>query len=119
MAVATLSACFESASIERLRVQSADPVGVGARHARQLNTSWTPHTNLPEVRRWSLRIDLGDLTEYLALEAVWAASKGGTLPVEWTPPDESTAIDVLIAEYRPVQAGPGRFSVSMTLEEDF
>ena len=119
MAVATLDACFESASLEYLRVQAADAVGVGASHARQLNTSYTPTTNLPEIRRWTVAAGLADLTEYLAVEAVWAASKGGTLAIEWTPPDESTAIDVLIADYRPVQGRPGLFEVRMTLEEDF
>lgn len=119
MAVATLTGCFEGAELEYLRLQSADPVGPGARHARQTNTSYTKHTDLPEIRRWRVTARLANQTQYEAVEAVWALSVGGVRPVEWTPPDESTAIDVLIADYRPVHSAPGVFEVSMLLEEDF
>lgn len=119
MGVATLTGCFDAAQSLYQRFAVQDEVGPGARFSRQTNTSYTPHTDEPEVRRWTVRTELADQAQFESVEAVFAASKGGALPIEWTPPDESSAIDVLIVDYDPSASRPGLFTITMVLEEDF
>lgn len=114
----TLDTCFEGASIEYARVQVATN-GAGPRHVRQINTSHTPNTNEPEVRRWSVTAQLANQAQFEHLESVWAETKGGVVATTWTPPDESSEISVLVTSYQIIYAGHGRFEVALELEEDF
>lgn len=112
-----LDQCFESAAI---RYQRWDVVssGRGARFARQTNTSASSYTDETELRVWTVSARLARQAQFEALETAWAESKGGIYAATWTPPDESTAIAVLIREYRVVYAAHGRFEIECVLEED-
>lgn len=116
--VASLDVCIESASVQYQRIQVASS-GPGARFVRQTNTSHTPNTNLPEIRRWRVSSESLNRDEFDDLEALHVAACDGVYAIEWTPPDESTAIAVRIASWRLVHAGPGRYALDAELEEDF
>lgn len=113
----SLNQCFEAASVTYQRWQVASS-GRGARFVRQTNTSHSAYTDEPELRRWEVSATLADQAQFEALEQAWLDSKGGVYAQSWTPPDESTAIQVLILDYRVTYAAHGRFEVRLVLEED-
>lgn len=115
--IGTLDSCFESSQLTYQRWQVA-ATGRGARFVRQTNTSASPNTNEPEVRRWQVRAELAGQAQFEDLESQWEQSRGGVFSHSWTPPDEASPISVRMASFRQTYSAHGLFEIEIELEED-
>lgn len=90
----------------------------GAVHARQAMSGTSKNTLKRELRSWVLNYTYRSATELASLRAIWANSKGGAALLDWTPPDEGSAIQVRISDggWRETYDG-SLYSITLRIEE--
>jgi phage-related protein len=71
-----------------------------------------------DLGKWDLTFSGRSLTEADAIMTLCKVSgAGGTVPLTWTPPGESTAIKVLAYPYKKVWTGINSYTVTLTFEQ--
>lgn len=120
-AVATFSTApqvLEELEVSRPGIQTDARDGFVQR--RQTANSVNSASDKAETRAWRLKWPVGTLTDRTAILSAWNASQGGTLPLTWTPIDESTSIEVRFrGPLRDVRRTPTVWDLGFTFEEDF
>ena len=114
-AIGTLDVKFERVDLMLSRDGVRTPRD-GSVQVRRRRTSVVSSTAQAQGRVWSARSSIAPLAEYASLLASWRLSKGGTRSLDWTPPDESTAIEVYLAEVQTQPIG-GLYVLTARIEE--
>jgi len=104
LSVATLTVAPETLAISRARAVLFSNARHGAVLRRQVNQSVAVASGETQVRTWTLGWANGTRAQKEALRVLHNTTKGGALPIDWTPPDEASPVQVRILSFERVNA---------------
>lgn len=85
---------------------------------RQTNSAYSRNTGDNATRRYIIQWKAASRVEHDIVLDAWNSSLGGTLPINFTPPDENVILARFLGgKFTTRQDGPNRFAMSCELEE--